>query len=76
VSDELVERLVSAAAETKTIIEISERWQCPSVRVVRAAIAKGVEVRVSTDSHRSADIGKYDYVAAVAAELNGIAAAT
>jgi putative hydrolase len=76
VSDELIARLVSAAADTKTIIEISERWSCPSARVVRAAMAKGVEIRVSTDSHRSSDIGKYDYVAAIAAELNGIAAAT
>ncbi len=76
ISDAAIMRLVSAASTTRTIIEISERWKCPSVRVVRAALAAGVEVRVSTDSHRSSDIGQYDYVAAVVAELNGIAAAT
>lgn len=71
ISDELVGRLVSEASRTRTIIEISERWACPSARVTRAALRAGVEIRVSTDSHRSSDIGKYEYVAAVAAELNG-----
>jgi putative hydrolase len=75
VTDAEIERLVLVAAETKTIIEVSERWKCPSTRVVQAAQRAGVELHASTDSHRSSDIGKYNYVAAVAAELNGNAAA-
>jgi putative hydrolase len=71
VSDASVERLVSAAAETGTTIEVSERWECPSVRVVRAARRHGVAICASTDSHRSSDIGRYTYVAALAAELDG-----
>jgi putative hydrolase len=70
-SDAAVERVVRSAAETRTVIEVSERWRCPSGRVVAAALHAGVDVRASTDSHRAADIGKYTYVAALAAELDG-----
>jgi putative hydrolase len=71
VSDEAIERLVGTAATTGTTIEVSERWKCPSVRVVRAAMCHGVTICASTDSHRAPDIGRYTYVAALAAELDG-----
>src|SRR5581483_6546965 len=63
VSDEAIDRLATAAAETSTIIEVSERWRCPGHRVVRAALRHHVQVVASTDSHRSADIGQYEWVA-------------
>jgi putative hydrolase len=69
--DPIIERLVAAAAETRTIIEVSERWECPTARVIAAARQHDVTICASTDSHRASDIGKYTYVAAVAAELNG-----
>ena len=71
VDDATIERVVTTAAETGTVIEVSERWKCPSARVVAVACRNRVEICASTDSHRAADIGKYTYVAALAAELDG-----
>lgn len=66
ISDDLIAALASAAAETRTIVEVSERWRCPSVRVIEACRARGVRIVASTDSHRSSDIAQYDFVAAYA----------
>lgn len=68
--------LVDAMLETSAILEVSERWKCPSERVVRAAHARGVSIVASTDSHRAADIGRYNYVAALAAGMHSAAAST
>ncbi len=62
VSDELLAELASAAADTGTIVEISERWHCPSLRTLKAAQAAGAAIVCSTDSHLATGIGRYDYV--------------
>lgn len=64
--DDIRESALSAIAEcaarTGTIVEISERWRCPSARMIRTCVAQGVRVVASTDSHRATDIAGYDYV--------------
>jgi putative hydrolase len=67
VSDERVERLAAAARRHGAIVEVSERWSCPSLRTMRAMRAHGVHTVASTDSHRPEDIGRYDYCRTVAA---------
>ena len=62
VPDGLLAELASAAADTGTIVEISERWRCPSVRTLRAVRAAGAAIVCSTDSHLATGIGRYDYV--------------
>jgi putative hydrolase len=62
VPDSLLAELASAAADTGTIIEISERWRCPSLRTLRAVRAAGADIVCSTDSHVAMGIGRYDYV--------------
>ena len=62
VPDEWVAELASTAADTGTIVEISERWRCPSLRTLRAVRAAGAAIVCSTDSHLAAGIGRYDYV--------------
>jgi putative hydrolase len=71
VTDEAISRLLSAAHRTETAIEVSERWRCPSERVVRMAAARHVRLVASTDSHRAVDVGRYNYVANVSASLSG-----
>lgn len=68
-SDASIDAVARAAAASRTIVEVSERWRCPSARVLRACLANGVTLVASTDSHRAADIGMYHYVAARADEL-------
>lgn len=65
VSDALLETLARAAADTATIVEVSERWRCPSIRMIRAARAAGARVVCSTDSHALATLGRYTYVRGV-----------
>jgi putative hydrolase len=62
VPDALLDELAWVAADTGTIVEISERWRCPSPRVLRAMRAAGAAIVCSTDGHRSSAIGRYDYV--------------
>jgi putative hydrolase len=59
------------AVGTSTVVELSERWRCPSVRAARALRNAGVQLVSSTDSHQAATIGRYAYVAEVAAALDG-----
>jgi putative hydrolase len=72
---ELVDELARAAVDGGAIIEVSERWRCPTVRTLRPFLDHGVPLVASTDSHRPATIGRYDYCAAVVAELRPAAAA-
>jgi putative hydrolase len=62
VPDSLIAELASAAAATGTVVEISERWRCPSQRALNAVRAAGAAIVCSTDSHLASAIGRYDYV--------------
>jgi putative hydrolase len=64
VPDTLLEKIAAVAADTGTIVEVSERWRCPSRRALEAMRAAGVAVVCSTDSHVATGIGRYDYVRA------------
>jgi putative hydrolase len=66
----LIERLAAAAQRHGAWIEIDERWRCPSARTVRPFIDLGVPLLLSTDSHRSDTIGRYDYCLTVLSELD------
>ncbi len=69
VPEDLLHHLASETRRTGQRIEISERWRCPSARTLRPFVDAGVEVVVSTDSHRSDTIGRYEYCTTVATDL-------
>jgi putative hydrolase len=71
-SDEQLRAWVGAAASTNTLVEVNEKWGCPSPRVLRALASADVRIVASTDSHISTDVGVYDR-AAVLLEQAGIA---
>lgn len=62
VPDRLVRELGRGLARPGAVVEVSERWRCPSRRVACLLRAEGVALVASTDSHRAATIGHYDYV--------------
>jgi putative hydrolase len=64
-----LERLAAEAARTGQEIEISERWRCPSAATLRPFLRHGVPIALSTDSHKSDTIGRYDYCLEVRREL-------
>jgi putative hydrolase len=65
----LLEHLAAVTAQTGAQIEVSERWKCPDARTLRPFLRRGVPLLLSTDSHRSDTIGRYDYCLGVLAEL-------
>ncbi len=62
ITDDLLEALAVDVREAGAIVEISERWRCPSVRTLRAMQRADVPIICSTDSHSADSIGRYEYV--------------
>lgn len=61
VPDDLLDELSQVAADTGTLVEIDERWKCPSARSLQPFADRGVTVLMSTDSHTREKIGRFDY---------------
>lgn len=62
VPDALVRRLGQAAARRGAVVEVNEKWTCPSRRVVDLLADTGVALTMSTDAHHETRVGRYDYV--------------
>ena len=70
VPEALVRRLGQAVAAAGAVVEINEKWTCPSVRVASILARCGVRITLSTDAHHEARVGRYDgYVDAAATEV-------
>ena len=63
VPDRMLSLLAGRASATGALVEVNEKWSCPSARTLRAFAAAGVPLVASTDSHDAQDIGVYDSVA-------------
>ncbi|WP_028045194.1 PHP domain-containing protein [Cellulomonas sp. URHE0023] len=62
VPDELLDALADVAIAAGTLVEVNEKWQCPSTRVADRWRAAGVQLVPSTDAHTEADVGRYEWV--------------
>ena len=65
-----LEALADECARTGQRIEVNERYRTPTARTLRPFVARGVELLVSTDSHRADTIGRYDHCLEVLRELS------
>jgi putative hydrolase len=63
VPDQVLSLLARRASDTGALVEVNEKWSCPSASTLRAFAAAGVRLVASTDSHDCADVGVYDSVA-------------
>jgi putative hydrolase len=70
VSAELLDSLAIAAAESDARIVVDEHWKCPTPRTLRPFLRRRVPLLLSTGSHGSETIGRYDYCASVVRELS------
>jgi putative hydrolase len=68
VPGQLLGLLADRARQAGAVVEVNEKWGCPSARCLRAFRAAGVQIVASTDSHDCADIGIYVQVRAILAE--------
>jgi len=66
---ESLDELARATAQSGTLIEVSERWRCPSAASLRPFIDRDVPLLMSTDSHKREHIGRYEFGAEVWREL-------
>jgi putative hydrolase len=62
VPDPLLAHLAKRAAHAGAMIEVNEKWSCPSVRTVTAMADAGVGLVAGSDSHHCRNIGVYDSV--------------
>ena len=58
-SVEQLERWATVAARTGTLIEVNEKWACPSPRAIAAATAAGALLAAASDSHQPSAVGRY-----------------
>lgn len=63
VPDSMLSLLANRARAAGAMVEVNEKWSCPSAWTLRAPAAAGVPVVASTDSHDCKDIGVYNSVA-------------
>ncbi len=62
VPDSLLTHLAKRVAHAGTMIEVNEKWSCPSVRTVTAMATAGVSLVAGSDSHHCRNIGIYNSV--------------
>lgn len=62
VPEPLLGDLAKRVAHGGAIVEVNEKWSCPSAPTVAAMAAAGVSLVAGSDSHHCRDIGVYDSV--------------
>jgi putative hydrolase len=66
VPDQAIGYLARQARMAGALLEVNEKWACPSARTIRAFAEAGVPLVASTDSHDCRDIGAYASVRRIA----------
>ena len=59
VPEALLARLATRVAAAGALVEINEKWACPSARTVAAMAHAGVRMVAGSDSHHCRDVGAY-----------------
>ena len=59
VPEALLTRLAGRIAAAGAMVEINEKWRCPSARTIAAMAHAGVHVVAGSDSHHCRDVGVY-----------------
>jgi putative hydrolase len=54
--------LAGQVAAAGVLVEVNEKWSCPSARTVAALAGAGVSLVAGSDSHHHRDVGVYDSV--------------
>jgi len=59
VPDPLLDRLARRAAHAGALVEVNEKWSCPSACTIAVMAGAGVRVVAGSDGHHCRDIGVY-----------------
>src|SRR5205823_7974181 len=60
-----IRRLVDACRTARVVVEVSEAWRTPSLRLARALAAAGVPLVAASDTADASQLGRWRYVRAV-----------
>jgi putative hydrolase len=71
----LLTRLATRAARAGAMVEVNEKWACPSARTLAALVRAGVPVVAGSDSHHCQDVGVYRSVRLITGRLTAGAGA-
>jgi putative hydrolase len=63
----LLRELAAGLAASQAMVEVNEKWRCPSARTIAALRAARVPIVAGSDSHHCRDIGRYASVRAAGA---------
>ena len=62
--------LAQTMAQTDSVMEINEKWRCPALPLIEAAVAAQVPVVSASDAHHAGEAGHFTYLEDVHAELD------
>jgi putative hydrolase len=62
--------LINACRVTQTVVEVSESWRTPSVRLARLFVVGGVPLAAASDARDVAQLGHWRFVDRLLAELS------
>jgi putative hydrolase len=65
----LLAHLANRVARAGAMVEVNEKWSCPSARTVAAMADARVRLVAGSDSHHCRDIGVYDSVRVTVAAM-------
>jgi putative hydrolase len=69
VAEDVLRTLTEGCRAVGAMVQVSERWRCPSVRVTQQFVAAGVRLVAASDAYRARDLGRWEHVSRVAALL-------
>ncbi len=67
VTAEHLDAIADVALRTGAVVELNEKWQCPSARIAGHLAARGVPLVAASDSHRPETVGRFAWVGTAAA---------
>jgi histidinol phosphatase-like PHP family hydrolase len=65
VDEAAIRRIVSACRAAHVVVEVSEAWRAPSLRLARALAEAGVPLVAASDTADASQLGRWRYVRAV-----------
>jgi putative hydrolase len=76
VDEHAIRRLVDACRSSRVVVEVSEAWRTPSLRLCRALAAAGVPLVAASDTADASQLGRWRYVRAVQGVVEWVAGGT
>jgi len=72
-TDKQIRKIAEAAVRTGAMVEINEKWRCPSRRIVDLLAGRGAVLVCGSDAHHCRDVGRYERVRELTGALEVLA---